>query len=142
MSLIEIKQILPVFLILSQQEKYQMKKFLGISLGALPFICPELIKAKLEWQQLVENVKTVTTQGGQLWLKPTLKELGWAKDSPVMGTYVEPLDTYADMTHLISRENWPANNCPQQRQWLELEFSCRLRKSGRRTTVLFSILAC
>lgn len=79
-------------------------QFLGISLGALPFICPELIKAKLEWQQLVENVKTVTTQGEQLWLKPTLKELGWAKDSPVMGTYVEPLDTYADMTHLISRE--------------------------------------
>jgi uncharacterized protein with NAD-binding domain and iron-sulfur cluster len=86
---------------------------LGISIGAFPFICQELIKAKIEWQQMVENVQTVTTQGGQLWLQPTLKELGWTEDSPVMGTYVEPLDTYADMTHLIERENWPADRSPK-----------------------------
>jgi uncharacterized protein with NAD-binding domain and iron-sulfur cluster len=53
------------------------------------------------------------TQGRQLWLQPTLKELGWTEDSPVMGTYVEPLDTYADMTHLIERENWPAERSPK-----------------------------
>lgn len=86
---------------------------LGISIGAFPFICRELINTKIEWQQMVENVQTVTTQGGQLWLKPTLKELGWTEDSPVMGTYVEPLDTYADMTHLIELENWPADRVPK-----------------------------
>ncbi|GAB4291949.1 MAG: NAD(P)-binding protein [Oscillatoriaceae cyanobacterium] len=86
---------------------------LGISIGAFPFICKELIDAKIEWQQMVKYVQTVTTQGGQLWLKPTLQGLGWNQDSPVLGTYVEPLDTYADLTHLIERENWPVNNAPQ-----------------------------
>ena len=86
---------------------------LGISIGAFPFICQELINAKTEWQQMVKYVQTVTTQGGQLWLKPTLKELGWTKNSPVLGTYVEPLDTYADMTDLIKRENWPSDRSPK-----------------------------
>jgi uncharacterized protein with NAD-binding domain and iron-sulfur cluster len=86
---------------------------LGISIGAFPFICQELINAKTEWQHMIKYVQTVTTQGGQLWLKPTLKELGWTEDSPVVGTYVEPLDTYADMTHLIKRENWPSDRSPK-----------------------------
>lgn len=86
---------------------------LGISLGSFPFICQELISSNLEWQQMVENVKTVTTQGGQLWLKDNLQQLGWKDDSPVLGTYVEPLDTYADMTHLSEQENWPANSQPK-----------------------------
>ena len=86
---------------------------MGISIGALPFICPELIDANLQWQQMVKYVQTVTTQGGQLWLKPSLKQLGWTQDSPVLGTYEEPLDTYADMTHLLERENWPSDRTPQ-----------------------------
>ncbi|HEY9608799.1 NAD(P)-binding protein, partial [Allocoleopsis sp.] len=86
---------------------------LGISIGAFPFICQELINAKLEWQQMVKYVQTVTTQGGQLWLKDTLKKLGWNDDSPVLGTYVEPLDTYADMEHLIKQENWPSAHYPK-----------------------------
>jgi uncharacterized protein with NAD-binding domain and iron-sulfur cluster len=85
---------------------------LGISLGAFPFICKELIEANSQWQQMVDNVKTITTQGGQLWLKPTLQQLGWKEDSPVLGAYIEPLDTYADMTHLLERENWPGDYSP------------------------------
>jgi len=42
-----------------------------------------------------------------------LAGLGWTKESPVLGTYVEPLSTYADMTHLLSKENWPATYSPQ-----------------------------
>lgn len=83
----------------------------GISIAAFPFICKEL-EANTEWKEMVENIQTVTTQGGQLWLKPTLDGLGWKQGSPVMGTYVEPLDTYADMTHLIERENWPSDRSP------------------------------
>ena len=85
---------------------------LGISLGALPFICKELIAANPRWQNMVSAVKTVTTQGGQLWLKPNLKQLGWTASSPVVGSYVEPLDTYADMSYLIEKENWPSAQYP------------------------------
>jgi len=79
---------------------------LGISLGALPTICTELIALKQAWQQMVDNVKTVRTQAFQLWLKPRLAELGWALASPIMTTYVEPHDTWADMSHLLEREIW------------------------------------
>ncbi|MEL6137716.1 MAG: NAD(P)-binding protein [Cyanobacteria bacterium J06628_6] len=94
---------------------------LGISLAALPYLCEELLQANktetakaasAKWCSMVDQVKTVTTQGGQLWLKPTLSQLGWTLPSAVVGTYVEPLDTYADMTHLLPRENWPEEQTP------------------------------
>jgi uncharacterized protein with NAD-binding domain and iron-sulfur cluster len=102
-----------------QEEKISLKLgedfdlvVLGISLGSFPFVCPELIAAKPQWQQMVDNIKTVSTQGGQLWMKSTLAQLGWDRQSPVLGTYVEPLDTYADMTHLLEKENWSSANYP------------------------------
>ncbi|MFE4107285.1 NAD(P)-binding protein [Almyronema epifaneia] len=87
---------------------------LGISLAALPDLCQELIAASPRWQTLLDQTqaKTVPTQGGQLWLTPTLSQLGWPLASPVVGAYVEPLDTYADMSDLLPRENWPAENYP------------------------------
>jgi uncharacterized protein with NAD-binding domain and iron-sulfur cluster len=90
---------------------------LGISLGALPFICGDLINAEKnpahqKWANMVSQIETVPTQGGQLWLKSNLQQLGWTAGSPVVGSYVEPLDTYADMSDLIQRENWPSEHYP------------------------------
>lgn len=94
---------------------------LGISIAALPYLCGELLQAdktaaaqaaSQKWRDMMAHVKTVTTQGDQLWLKPTLSQLGWPMPSAVVGTYVEPLDTYADMTHLLAQENWPADEYP------------------------------
>ena len=95
---------------------------LGISLAALPFLCEELtqanktataLAASQKWRDMFAKVKTVTTQGEQLWLKPTLSELGWTMPSAVVTTYTEPLDTYADMTQLLPQENWPGASSPQ-----------------------------
>jgi len=90
---------------------------LGISLGALPFICGDLINAEKnpahqKWALMVNQIETVPTQGGQLWLKSNLQQLGWRGGSPVVGSYVEPLDTYADMSDLIQRENWSSEHYP------------------------------
>ncbi|MEM6591016.1 MAG: NAD(P)-binding protein [Cyanobacteria bacterium P01_C01_bin.73] len=85
---------------------------LGISLAALPYICGELAAAQPKWQAMFENVQTVPTQGGQLWLTPTLAQLGWPFANAVVGSYVEPLDTYSDMTHLLPLENWPVDRTP------------------------------
>ncbi|MEM7031050.1 MAG: NAD(P)-binding protein [Chloroflexota bacterium] len=83
---------------------------LGISLGSLPYICCDLIEANDRWQALVENVKTVRTQAMQLWLKPTAYELGWTlQGRPILDSQRDaPLTTWADMTHLLNREGWPA----------------------------------
>jgi uncharacterized protein with NAD-binding domain and iron-sulfur cluster len=88
---------------------------LGISLGALGVICAELVSASEKWRNLVGKVPAVRTQALQLWLKPTLAELGWPlwrAGAPTLTSYAEPLDTWADMTHLVPREQWPAGQTP------------------------------
>jgi uncharacterized protein with NAD-binding domain and iron-sulfur cluster len=80
---------------------------LGISLGALPYVCPELLAASERWRNMVKHVKTVRTQAFQLWLKPSLDALGWKTPKPILATYVEPIDTWADLSHLVDRESWP-----------------------------------
>ncbi len=82
---------------------------LGISLGALPEICADLVAGNAGWRGLVENVGSVQTQAVQLWLRPDAAALGCAEGGVVAGTYAEPLDTWADMSELLPREDWPAD---------------------------------
>lgn len=86
----------------------------GLSLGAVPIVCPQLVQQKQGWNEMVQNVKVVRTQAFQYWLTPDIKQLGYAPavdgtdggERAVLGTYVEPLDTWADMSQLIPRETW------------------------------------
>ncbi len=62
---------------------------------------------------MLQGVPTVATQAFQLWLTKPVDELGWrGKPDEISGSYVEPLDTYADMSQLLPREAWPANVAP------------------------------
>src|ERR1022692_2211315 len=63
---------------------------LGISIGALPYICGELIAASPQWQTMVANVETVKTQSLQLWLNKTSADLGWSFGPGVLCAYREP----------------------------------------------------
>ena len=81
----------------------------GISLGAVPHLCPELIEASPRWKAMVERVETVPTQALQLWLGADATTLGWRWPGANCSSYVEPFDTYADMGHLLARERWPAD---------------------------------
>jgi uncharacterized protein with NAD-binding domain and iron-sulfur cluster len=83
---------------------------LGISLGALGPICEELTAVEPRWRAMLGAVKTTKTLAMQLWLKRDLAGLGWTKPPPVLGTYAEPFDTWADMTHLLPRESWRADD--------------------------------
>jgi len=87
---------------------------LGISLGSLEEICGELVAANPRWQAMVEKVKTVRTQAFQLWLNKPLAQTGWTRGSPVLSAFVEPIDTWADMTHTRATEDWPADRQPEQ----------------------------
>ena len=79
---------------------------LGISIGSLPYICSELLAANDRWRAMCENVGTVRTMSMQWWLTPELHELGWKLPVPVMDAYVEPMNTWADMSFLLPRERW------------------------------------
>lgn len=79
----------------------------GISVGAIPLLCGELIASNPQWQAMVERVETVKTQAMQIWLKRTQKQMGWDREPPILTGFVEPHDTWCAMDHLIERESWP-----------------------------------
>ena len=77
---------------------------LGISIGAFPQICGELIKANDRFAKMVTHVLTVRTEAYQAWLKTDLAGLGWHRPAPVFGNFINPLNTWSDMSHLLPRE--------------------------------------
>jgi hypothetical protein len=80
---------------------------LGIPVGALDTICADLINRNERFARGIKSAVTVRTQAFQLWSNRSALDLGWEFDqNSVAGCYVEPLDTYCDMSHLIPREDW------------------------------------
>jgi len=86
------------------------KVILGCSVGIFPYIAQELIDASPALKTMVDKVGTTQTQAAQLWFSTDLAGLGWTLPSPVLDGYAEPMDTWADMSHLIDRESWPAGS--------------------------------
>ena len=82
------------------------KVILGCSIGIFEYIAKDLIAKNKPFRDMVANVKTTQTQAAQCWLAPDLAGLGWTLNSPVLDGYAEPMDTWADMTHLLAREDW------------------------------------
>ncbi len=80
---------------------------LGIPVGALEPICAELMERDERFRRGIERAVTVQTQAFQVWANRGGEALGWEHGgNSVAGCYVEPIDTYCDMTHLIPRECW------------------------------------
>ena len=89
---------------------------LGISLGAHKYICRELVEADASggWLNMLTRCETVRTQGLQLWLNQDLAAAGWPHARGILSGWVEPFDTWSDMSPLIPRERWtPADNVQQ-----------------------------
>jgi uncharacterized protein with NAD-binding domain and iron-sulfur cluster len=80
---------------------------LAVGLGAVPYVCRELVERDARWRAMVHHVKTVATQAFQLWLTADMRELGWPHPPINVSGFVEPFDTWADMSHLGVEENWP-----------------------------------
>ncbi len=82
---------------------------LGVSIGAVPHVAPELVAASPSWRAMVTHVKSVPTQALQLWVRESPAKLGWPHGEGVnLSGFVEPFDTWADMSHLIPEESHSA----------------------------------
>ena len=94
---------------------------LGASMGSLPYLTEGLSAASARWRRMLGSVRTVGTHAAQFWLREGQDGLGWRAlverrnprvpmpDGPlqtVITGFGEPLDTWADMTHLLDREDW------------------------------------
>lgn len=91
---------------------------LGISLGAIASLCPDLLARAPAWRRMVDHVKTVATQAVQLWMNPTLEQLGWRHPAPVLDAYDDPFNTWADMSSLLPREAWRGEARPASLAYL------------------------
>ncbi|MFK7927350.1 MAG: NAD(P)-binding protein [Myxococcota bacterium] len=92
---------------------------LGISVGMLSEICADLCEDDNNpaFKAMVEGVVTTQTKAFQFWMTPTTQELGFTEGegawspfgsfSPVLGTYPSAFDTWADMSQVLTSENWP-----------------------------------
>ena len=81
---------------------------LGISIAALPDVAPALIEGRESWKEAMASARTVQTQALQLWLDRDAEGLGWEAGPTIMTGYVEPFDTWGDLSHLAAEEDWPA----------------------------------
>ena len=85
---------------------------LATSLSPLKEIAQELMDVSPSFTNMAQNVQTVQTQAFQLWMTPSLDQLGWTVGSPVLTSFAHPLETWADMSQVIPREVWPAGEGP------------------------------
>ncbi len=91
----------------------------AISIGAVPYLCADIVAARPDWQAMVAQVTTVQTQTMQIWLNRTTPELGWdipfknPTDTVIGATYINPIDGQVDFTHLLQWEDWPAATTPK-----------------------------
>ncbi|MDT8446892.1 MAG: NAD(P)-binding protein [bacterium] len=88
----------------------------GITVRALDPISQDLQAKRPEFKEMLRQTKTVVTRGAQLWFKQSSEELGFDPGEdryqglePIVGGYVEPYGSIADLTHLIAQETWGAN---------------------------------
>jgi len=96
---------------------------LAIPVSSFPTICQELIEdtgnkwkagdAQTKWALMVEKIETSRTMASQVWLDRDLAALGWVGAPPMLGAFQRPLSTYADLSHLIAHESFPAASTPR-----------------------------
>ena len=79
---------------------------LGVGVGAVPLVTRELSERDPAWRAMLQRSASVGTQALQVWLDRDRAQLGGRGQGNLSG-YVEPFDTWADMSHLAPDESWP-----------------------------------
>ena len=95
----------------------------AIALGAVPFLCKELMDTSSAWFDMADpkaGLPRLQTQAMQIWLSRTVKELGWKPDLneaenevAFSGTYLCPPNGNGEFHDLIPFEGWAEDNMPK-----------------------------
>jgi uncharacterized protein with NAD-binding domain and iron-sulfur cluster len=80
---------------------------LGATHACLESILEQRIRDR--WGPMLAGIQNVCTQALQLWLQPTIQDLGWSRSPRIIGAYILPLSSIADFSHLIDREGPPVS---------------------------------
>ena len=76
----------------------------GLPISCVPNVASDLVAKSSRWRRAVEHLRTVPTQAMQLWLDKTASELADVEPGTVVSGFVEPFDTWADMSQLRGQE--------------------------------------
>src|SRR3989344_6494852 len=92
----------------------------AISLGAVRYLCKELMDEDQAWRDMVAALPALQTQAMQIWLSKDMYELGWAEplnpaknELALSGTYFCPPNGNANFPDLLKWESWPKDNAPK-----------------------------
>jgi len=104
---------------LKHGEDYDQVVF-AIALGAVQYLCKELVDESPKWAGMVGNIPALQTQAMQLWLSKDIYELGWQEklnpaknEVAITGTYFCPPNGNAEFHDLLKWECWPKDNQPK-----------------------------
>jgi uncharacterized protein with NAD-binding domain and iron-sulfur cluster len=76
----------------------------GLPISCVPYVALDLVESSPRWKAAADYLRTVPTQAMQLWLKQPASLLADVDDGIVVSGYVEPFDTWADMSQLPPQE--------------------------------------
>jgi uncharacterized protein with NAD-binding domain and iron-sulfur cluster len=101
----------PVTLLLGQDFDVVV---LAVPPDILKLVTPKLRDHHQGWADMLDNANCIATQAFQLWLSVPSTSLGFpANPPPPLTAYREPYATWADMSHLLPMESWPAVEAPK-----------------------------
>jgi len=81
---------------------------LAVSLGMVDIVAKELVADRPDWRDMTTHVRTVATQGLQIWLRRDEPSLGWrGKPAVTTSAYLPPFETWASMAQTLWAEDWP-----------------------------------
>jgi len=65
------------------------------------------------WQAALHNSRSVGTQSLQVWMGPSIDDLGWPLGPTVLTAFAENYDSWGDMSHQLPTESWSGPYAPQ-----------------------------
>lgn len=85
---------------------------LAVSIEMVGLTAAELIDDQPAWREMTTRIRTVATQGLQLWLRPDEADLGWHRPAVTTSAYIPPFETWASMGQTLWTEDWPPDQQP------------------------------
>ena len=91
---------------------------LGLPPSCLPGVASDVLAASPALSAAVDAIPTVATQGVQLWMNLTAADLFAPQPATIATAFAPPIDTWADMSHLLDAEHWTRGEPPRSLQYL------------------------
>jgi len=91
---------------------------LATPVQTLPLLCQDMPRWNDRWRRMTNEVKAVQTLSFQVWTTKTTMEMGWmGPQLPLLSLFVQPYNTWSDMSQVLPRESWPSGHAPASVQY-------------------------